>query len=239
MIANVHSIETFSSLDGPGIRYVLFLQGCNLACKYCHNIDTIPRINYKQMSVDEVVNDFLKYKAFYQDGDITISGGEPLLQLDFIIALFEKLKEYNVHTAIQTQGTIFQDNPKFRKLIDLTNLFIVDLKGVNNTEVKKITNVKLDNTFLLLDILNKENKKFYITYVLVPEINNSNYHIEELGKILKRFNQANYKFKVLKYHKLGLDKWTQLGIKYELDKYREATSKDVGEFLDKLKSYIQ
>lgn len=237
MIANVHSIETFSSLDGPGIRYVLFLQGCNMACKFCHNIDTTIRTTNKQMSVDEVVEDYLKYKAFYKDGGITISGGEPLLQTKFIIELFKKLKEKGIHTAIETQGSVYRDIPMYDELIELTDLFIIDLKGVSNLEAFRIAGARIDNTFKLFDKLNNLGKKFWITYVLLPKVNDYEEIANKMATILNRFNPLNYEYKVLRYHKLGLDKWHKLGLKYELDDIKEATKEDAKLFLDNVRKY--
>lgn len=238
MIANVHSIETYSILDGPGIRYVLFLQGCNLTCKYCHNIDAVVKTSNKTMSVDEVVNDYFKYSMFYKNGGITVSGGEPLMQIDFLIKLFSKLKEKNVHTAIETQGTLYKDNEKFRKLIELTDLFIVDLKAVTNENAKAIANSKIDNTLKLLDKLNSLNKKFQVTYVLIPTINDSLNHAKGLSEILKKYKPNNYTFKALKYHKLGLDKWEKLGLVNELKDIREATKDDVERFIAVVKENL-
>lgn len=237
MIANVHSIETFSSLDGPGIRYVLFLQGCNMACKYCHNVDATIRTTNRQMSVDEVVTDFLKYRAFYKNGGITVSGGEPLMQVEFIVELFKKLKEYGIHTAIQTQGSLYRDTYMFLELINLTDLFIVDLKGVNNLEALSIAGARIDNTFKLLDNLNYLNKKFWITYVLLPGINDKDETAKEMANILNKYNSENFDFRVLPYHKLGLDKYRKLGKTYELENLKEATKDDVRSFLLKLESF--
>jgi len=239
MIANVHSVETFSSLDGPGIRYVLFLQGCNMACKYCHNVDTTIRSTNKQMSVDDVVEDYMKYKVFYKKGGITVSGGEPLLQYKFIIELFKRLKEYGVHTAIQTQGSVYRDTPMYNQLISLTDLFIIDLKGVNNFEAFRITGAKIDNTFKLFNKLDSLNKQFLITYVLLPGINNANTMAKEMAQILNKYNNENYEFKILPYDKLGKAKWEKLGKTYELEHIEEATKKDVLLFLEEVRKYRQ
>ena len=191
------------------------------------------------MSVDEVVENFLRYKDFYADGGITISGGEPLLQIDFIISLFKELKKLNIHTAIETQGTLFKDNEKFSELIALTDLFIIDLKGVDNEEARKISGVKIDNTFKLLDKLDKENKKFWLTYVLIPGINNLDIHAMKLAKILKQYSPSNCTFKALKYHKLGLEKWEKLGLKNELIDVPIATNTDINNFLTKIKENME
>ncbi len=234
MIGNYHSIETFSGVDGPGIRYVIFLQGCNMKCKFCHNIDaTIMREN-KSITVDEVVNDYLKYKSFYNNGGITISGGEPLLQIDFIIELFKKLKEFGVHTCIETQGSLFKNDQKFNELINLTDLFIVDLKGVNDAKALNISGVKLMASLMFLKHLEKLEKKYAITYVMLPGVNDQEEDIIGLANILNDLKHAS--FSVLPYHKLGVSKWEKLNMKYELENLTSPSNKDVEEFVKKVKS---
>ncbi|MFA7367485.1 MAG: pyruvate formate-lyase-activating protein [Bacilli bacterium] len=236
MIGNYHSIETFSGVDGPGIRYVMFLQGCNMRCKFCHNIDaTIIREN-KSITVDQVVNDYLKYKSFYSNGGITISGGEPLLQIDFIIELFRKLKEHNVHTCIETQGSLFKNDDKYQELISLTDLFIVDLKGVNDAKALNISGVKLVNTLLFLRHLEGLKKEYFITYVLLPGLNDLEEDIIGISNILSELKSAS--FTVLPYHKLGISKWEKLNMKYELDVVIPPSNKDVEEFVRQVKSRI-
>ncbi|MFY9422585.1 MAG: pyruvate formate-lyase-activating protein [Bacilli bacterium] len=238
MIGNVHSIETFSSVDGPGIRYVLFLQGCNLACKYCHNVDATLRTENKRMTADEVVRDFLKYRSFYKNGGITVSGGEPLLQKEFIIELFTKLKQHGVHTAIQTSGAVYRDTAVFDEVINLTDLFIVDLKGANNYQAYELAGAKISNTFKLLDKLNSLNKQFRITHVLLPGINDDKNTARAIAELLNKYDSNNYQFKVLGYHKLGIDKWKNLGLKYELEHLREATNEDIANFLDMVRKHL-
>jgi pyruvate formate lyase activating enzyme len=189
------------------------------------------------MTVDEVLKDFLKYQAFYSNGGITISGGEPFLQKEFILELFKKLKAHGVHTAIETQGSIYQDNPIYDEIIELTDLFIIDLKGVNNFEAYKMAGAKINNTFKLFDKLNSLNKKFWISYVLLPEVNDSDEIAKKMANILSNYDSDNYQFKILGYHKLGIEKWNKLGLKYELDHVREATKKDIRIFLEKIRKY--
>lgn len=240
MIANYHSIETFSGVDGPGIRYVLFLQGCNLACKFCHNADTIPNTKNKSITVDEVVTDYLKYKNFYiRGGGITISGGEPFMQVDFIIALFEELKKYNVHTCIETQGTLFNNTEKYRRLVELTDLFIVDLKGVDNERAVSICGNKVNNTFKFFEYLDSVNSKFNISYVLLPGLNDDDYCVERLSSILSQYKSTNMSFKILPYHKLGIEKWDKIQVKYLLRDLREPTKEEVETFVKRVEGTIE
>lgn len=239
MIANYHSIDTFSSVDGPGIRYVLFLQGCNMLCKFCHNVDAAINIENKQITVDEVIEDFLKYKDFYRNGGITISGGEPLLQIDFVIELFKRLKELNIHTCIETQGTLFRPTEKFQELLALTDLFIVDLKGVDNEHALKVCNVKIDRSLEFLEYLDQNNKNFMVSYVLIPEINDSEYCLEKLGKILTKYNPLNMSFQIHPYHRLGAEKWTMLNMKYEFDHIKEPSDEQTKIAVQKINTYYQ
>lgn len=132
----VHSFETFTTVDGPGIRFILFLSNCPLRCKYCHNPDTWA-CKGKEYSVDEIVNEILKYKNYYKNGGVTISGGEPLLQIDFVIDIFKKLKKYNMHTAIDTSGITFNENQikKFDELNKYTDLYLLDIKEIDEKNI--------------------------------------------------------------------------------------------------------
>lgn len=230
MIANYHSIETFSSVDGPGIRYVLFLQGCNMNCKYCHNVDTVSRDKNLSITVEEVVKDYLKYKVFYSKGGITVSGGEPLLQLNFIIELFTELKKHNVHTCIETQGSLFVDNIKFKKLLEVTDLFLVDLKGVDNKYSKDICGYDVDNSLKFLQYLSDNKKKFVITYVLLPTINDDDYCSFKLAEIMNNLDENYMSLQILPYHRLGVEKWDMLNLEYQLHHIKEPNYEDVNDF---------
>lgn len=138
-ILRVHSFESFGTVDGPGIRYVIFLQGCHLKCKYCQNRDTWDICGGQEFSVDEIVNTILKYQAYIKPsgGGVTVSGGEPLLQAKSLILLFEELKKYSIHTAIDTSG-MFGLTDDIKKLIDLTDLFLLDIKHINPDKSKEL-----------------------------------------------------------------------------------------------------
>ncbi|HHU55953.1 MAG TPA: pyruvate formate lyase-activating protein [Acholeplasmataceae bacterium] len=236
MRANYHSIETFSSVDGPGIRYVLFLQGCNLRCGYCHNPDMLSIKKNKSITVDEIVSDFLKYQSFYTNGGITVSGGEPLLQIDFLIALFTEFKKIGIHTCIETQGTLFTDDEKYRKLIEVTDLFIINLKGVDDKYAKAISGYGIKETLNFIEHLHNKNKKFIITYVLLPTINDNKECAKKIAKLVKRFGDCD--FEVLPYHKLGVKKWEELNLPYRLS-IDSATREDVKRFIELIKQYLE
>ena len=135
MMLNVYAIERMGMFDGPGVRYVLFLQGCPFKCKYCHNRDSWSTDQNSLMSPEEILQDFLKYSMFYGTGGITVSGGEPLLQLDGLIALFKLFKEHNIHTCLDTSGGLFsrQKAPKYRELLHYTDLVLLDIKHIDDT----------------------------------------------------------------------------------------------------------
>lgn len=221
MTGQIHSIETFGTLDGPGIRFVLFLKGCPLRCQYCHNPDTWYNNNTIEMSVNDIVEKVLKYKKYYKDtGGITVSGGEPLLQIDFLINLFKILKEHNIHTAIDTSGCLFNSNNKillnkFNELIKYTDLFLLDIKHINNEKHIELTGKTNKNILEFAQYLNNNNKRVWIRHVLVPQITDKDEYLNELKKFIDTLKNVE-KVEVLPYHTLGINKYTNLGIDYKL-----------------------
>src|SRR5690554_2633424 len=147
MVGNIHSMESFGTVDGPGVRFVLFLQGCPLRCLYCHNPDSWRTDTGTEMSVDEVVNEIVKYQSYIKDGGVTVSGGEPLLQLNFVLELFTELKKRNIHTALDTSGALFTEKTKksYDRLLEVCDLFLLDLKHIDNEKHEALTSVKNTN----------------------------------------------------------------------------------------------
>lgn len=221
----VHSFESFSTLDGPGIRYVIFLQGCPLRCKYCHNRDTRD-INLGTLyTVDEIVNKIEKYKEYIGDkGGVTVSGGEPLLQIDFVIELFKKLKEKNIHTTLDTSG--FIDIDKLKDLLKYTDLVLLDLKELDNDTHKDLIGVSNEKTLKFAKHLSDNNIPMWIRHVLVPGITDSKEHLEMLREFVKTLKTVE-KVEVLGYHTLGKEKWDLMGEKHPLEGVPEASEKDV------------
>ena len=171
LIGRVHSFETFGAVDGPGIRFVIFMQGCSLQCKYCQNRDTWEINAGNQYSAEELLNKILKYKNYFlaSGGGVTVSGGEPLLQYKFLIELFTLLKKENIHTAIDTSGNVdLTDDMK--KLIDLTDLFLLDIKCINDEICKKLTGVSNKKELAFAKYLSSINKPTWIRQVIVPTI---------------------------------------------------------------------
>lgn len=223
----VHSFETFTTVDGPGIRFILFLSNCPLRCKYCHNPDTWA-CKGKEYSVDEIVNEILKYKNYYKNGGVTISGGEPLLQIDFVIDIFKKLKKYNMHTAIDTSGIMFNENQikKFDELNKYTDLYLLDIKEIDEKKHIELTGKSNKNILKFAQYLSKNNKKVWIRHVIVPTINLDKEDLIKTKEFIDTLNNVE-RVDVLPYHTLGVHKYKDLGLKYPLEGVRTPTSEEI------------
>lgn len=223
----VHSFETFTTVDGPGIRFILFLSNCPLRCKYCHNPDTWA-CKGKEYSVDDIVNEILKYKNYYKNGGVTISGGEPLLQIDFVIEIFKKLKKYNMHTAIDTSGITFNENQieKFDELNKYTDLYLLDIKEIDEKKHIKLTGKSNKNILEFAQYLSKNNKKVWIRHVIVPTINLDEDDLIKTREFINTLNNVE-RVDVLPYHTLGVHKYKDLGLKYPLEGVRTPTSEEI------------
>lgn len=223
--ARVHSFESFSTVDGPGIRYVIFLQGCPLRCKYCHNRDTRDPKLGEVYTVDEVIEKILHYKEYIGDnGGVTVSGGEPLLQIDFVIELFKKLKEHNIHTALDTSG--FIDTEKLKDLLQCTDLVILDLKETDNATHKDLIGVSNEKILKFAKHLSENNIPMWIRHVLVPGITDNEEHLIKLKEFIQTLKSVE-KVEILGYHWLGKEKWELLGEKHPLEGVPEASEQDV------------
>lgn len=235
MNGKIHSIETFGTVDGPGIRFVVFMQGCSLKCKYCHNRDTWSFSSGKLVSLQELVKEILKYKSYMDSsgGGVTISGGEPLLQSDFICALFRELKKYNIHTAIDTAGSL-PLSYEIKELLKYTDLVLLDIKHINNEKCINLTGAPNKHTLEFAKYLSNLNIPVWIRQVLVPGYTDDKYDLLELKKFLNSLNNIE-KVEILPYHNLGKFKWSELGDVYELDNVEPATQEDV----DKVKLLLE
>lgn len=212
--ANIHSFETFGTKDGPGVRFVLFLQGCPLRCLYCHNPDTwLPKDRKYEWSVDEVFNEILKVKGFIKRGGVTVSGGEPLQQADFIYELFQRCKEAGIHTAIDTSGYLLSE--KIKQLLDITDLVLLDVKHIDPEKYQALTSRELEPTLQFLDHLKQINKSAWIRYVLVPGYTDDEDDLKKwAGKIATYPNVE--RVDLLAFHQMGSQKWKQMGLNYKL-----------------------
>ncbi len=224
--AKVHSIESFGTVDGPGIRFVLFLQGCHLKCKYCHNRDTWDINVGNYASLDDIFNKIMRYKNYiYPNGGVTITGGEPLLQVNFLIELFSKLKKEGIHTCIDTSGMVSLTDD-IKKLLSLTDLVLLDIKHIDDEKCKDLVGFSNKLELAFAKYLNDNNIPVWIRQVLIPGYTDDEEDLVKLRDFLSTLNNVK-KVEILPYHNLGKHKWTKLGYKYELDGVKQATNKDV------------
>lgn len=216
----VHSIETFGTVDGPGTRYVVFVQGCPMRCKYCHNPDTwTPNVG-NQMDTDEIIKDYEGYKEFYKNGGMTVTGGEPLLQIDFLTELFEKAKAHGIHTALDTSGIVFNENnealmKKFDRLIQSVDLVLLDIKHIDPEKHKELTSQPNDQILAFARYLDRNNIPVWIRHVVVPGITDNEEYLTKLGEFLGTLNNVKA-LDILPYHTMGVVKYENLGIDYPL-----------------------
>ena len=221
----IHSFESFSTVDGPGVRYVIFLQGCPLRCKYCHNRDTRDVHLGELYDAESIVEKILNYKEYMgEDGGVTVSGGEPLLQIDFVIDLFKRLKAEGIHTAIDTSG--FVDVDKLKDLLDYTDLVILDLKEMDNDTHKDLIGVDNAKILKFAEHISDSGVPMWIRHVLVPTITDKEEHLLKLKEFVSTLKNVE-KVEVLGYHTLGSEKWEMIGDKFMLEGIPEASANDV------------
>ncbi|HVI20719.1 MAG TPA: pyruvate formate-lyase-activating protein [Bacillus sp. (in: firmicutes)] len=222
MNGNIHSIETFGTVDGPGIRYVLFTQGCLLRCQFCHNADTWEIGTGKEMSVEEIINDLTSYLPFIESsgGGITVSGGEPLLQIPFLIDLFKACKKIGIHTTIDSSGGCYSTAPLFQEqlneLLKYTDLLLLDLKHINRKKHISLTGMANDHILEFARLLSEREIPVWIRHVLVPSITDDEQDLHDLGNFIGTLKNVK-KLEILPYHKLGVYKWETLGLDYALE----------------------
>ena len=223
----IHSIETFGTLDGPGIRFVLFMQGCALHCKFCHNRDTWETSTNNLMTTDEVIENVKKCDSFikFSKGGVTVSGGEPLLQVPFLIELFTKLKTLGYHTAIDTSG-MFEITPNIRLLLKLTDLVLLDIKQINDAKCKDLCGFSNKLELEFAKYLSNNNIPMWIRYVLVPKMTDDEKDLLNLKEFIDTLKTIE-KIEIHPYHNIGRYKWKNLGLEYPLEGVPQATEKDV------------
>ncbi len=256
ILGYIHSTESFGAVDGPGIRFVVFLQGCKMRCKYCHNPETwnlvadYSRLYSEDLSEaereelakrieentkmlkdkgikleartpEDVLKQALRYKPYWKgDGGITVSGGEALLQIDFLIEFFKLAKAEGIHTAIDTAGNPFtREEPffsKFRELMKVTDLFILDIKQIEDQKHRDLTGFTNANILDLAQYLSEQGKHMWIRHVLVPGITTDEEDLRKTDAFIRTLKTVD-KVEVLPYHKLGIQEWERLGIPYQLE----------------------
>ncbi|MBQ8546317.1 MAG: pyruvate formate lyase-activating protein [Clostridia bacterium] len=215
----IHSFETFGTVDGPGVRFVVFLQGCTMRCLYCHNPDSWCGGGTPYEACD-VLEKMTRNIAFYKTGGLTVSGGEPLLQLDFLIELFSLAKVQNIHTCLDTSGITFDKNDKalvgkFDQLLSLCDLVMLDIKHIDKDEHIKLTGHSNEHVLNFAMYLNEKKIPMRVRHVIVPEITYKEEYLRALGAFLKGFSNIE-KIEVLPFHKMGEVKYEQLGIECKL-----------------------
>lgn len=225
-VARVHSIESFGTVDGPGIRFVLFLQGCSLRCKYCHNRDTWDPTLGEEKTLDEIVEKIKRYKTYMtlSGGGVTVTGGEPLLQVKFVIELFKRLKEENIQTCIDTSG-MFNITEDIKEVLKYTDLVLLDIKHIDDEKCKELVGVSNKKELEFARYLSENNHKMWIRQVLVPGYTDDEKDLLRLKDFLKTLKTVE-KVQILKYHSMGKYKWEKMGVKYELEGVRDATIED-------------
>ena len=230
-IGRIHSFQSLGTVDGPGIRSVIFMQGCPLRCICCHNPDTWDFSGGELQSVEYLVDKVLRFKTYYgNEGGITVSGGEPLLQAEFLAELFKKLKECGIHTALDTSGCILDENAK--KLLEYTNLVLLDFKYTNSEDYLKYTKMEMYRVQEFLDYLEKIKKPTWIRYVVIPGINDTDEAFDIIFTLREKYSCVQ-KIELLPFRKLCLEKYENMGIEFSLKNTPEAKSIFIDEIYKK------
>ena len=227
-MGRIHSIETFGTVDGPGIRLVIFFQGCPLRCLYCHNPDSWNMAGGTRMSVEEILSRFQRNRKFYKNGGITATGGEPMMQIDFLLELFSKAKKLGIHTCLDTSGIAFPADThspvydKIEKLMTVTDLVMLDIKHIDDKEHLSLTGRSNRLVLAFAKYLNRIHKPVWIRHVLVPGITYQEEALRDLGHFLGTLQNIE-KIEILPYHSMGTVKYEKLGYHYALTNTPDAT----------------
>lgn len=226
----VHSLETFGLVDGPGVRFVVFLQGCSLRCQFCHNPETWYS-GGEEWTAEKLWQKVFRYKQYWKsNGGVTVSGGEPLLQIDFLIEFFKLAKKSGVHTALDTAGQPFSTAPewleKFRTLMEYTDLVLLDLKQMDEEGHKALTGKSNSNILEMAKWLSDNGTKMWIRHVLVPNLTDDEDDLQEMYNFISTLKTVE-RVEILPYHTLGLAKWVKMGIDYPLDGVKVPTDEQI------------
>lgn len=227
----IHSTESFGSVDGPGVRFVIFTAGCPMRCQFCHNPDTWNMKTGTLTSTDDLIKKALRYRSYWGDeGGITVSGGEPLLQIDFLTELFKKAKENGIHTTLDTSGNPFtREEPffsKFNELMQYTDLILFDIKHIDEKEHIRLTGHTNKNILDLATYLSDMKKPVWIRHVLVPKRSDKDEYLDRLHEFILTLHNVE-RVEVLPYHTLGAYKWKELGMEYPLEGIDSPTAERV------------
>lgn len=220
-------MESFGTVDGPGVRYVVFMQGCPMRCQYCHNPDTWDAKGGTPMTAEEILKSYEKNKAFYRNGGITVTGGEPLLQITFVTELFEKAKERGIHTCLDTSGITFQPAnasylEELDKLLAVTDLIMLDIKHINPEIHKELTAHSNHRILFFARYVDEKKISMWIRHVVVPGVTDDPESLYELGYFIGSLRYVK-SLDILPYHTMGKDKYRQLGLEYPLGDLEDCT----------------
>jgi pyruvate formate lyase activating enzyme len=229
----VNSIQTLGTLDGPGVRFVVFMQGCPLKCGYCHNPETQELSGGKEYAADQIVASVLRYKEYFgKDGGITVSGGEPLLQAEFVAEIFEKCHQNGINTCLDTSGCII--NEAVEKLIDLTDYLMLDIKFTSDDDYRRYIGCPLSKPLEFLELLQRKNKAVRIRQVVVPGLNDSDKNILKLSEIVKKYSCIK-SVELLPFKKICKSKYDALNREFLFEKYNSPTKAEIDILQEKLK----
>ncbi|PZD95476.1 pyruvate formate lyase-activating protein [Paenibacillus sambharensis] len=224
----IHSVETFGTVDGPGIRFVLFMQGCALRCQFCHNPDSWDTSAGKPVTVEEVIAEIEPYLEYYRlsEGGLTVTGGEPTLQAPFVAALFREIKRrFGLHTTLDSSGFCEPDHAEATGLLDTTDLVLLDLKQLNKQRHEALTTQSNDRILRFARHLSDRGSKMWIRHVLVPGVTDSYEDLLELGRFIGTLDGVE-KFELLPYHRMGVYKWQEMNLPYPLEGIQPPTEQE-------------
>ena len=236
LTGRIHSFESCGTVDGPGLRFVIFMQGCPLRCLYCHNPDSWNAAEGRAVTLDEVFGEIAKYRSFmkFSGGGVTVSGGEPLLQGRFVAELFKRCRQENIHTALDTSGAVPPE--KCRAVYEQTDLVLLDVKAANKILYKMITGASIEPVIATLDYLQEIDKKLWVRHVLLPNFTDSEDALHQLGELLSQYRNIEL-VELLPFHKIGEFKWRELGIDYQLHDTKPPSPETVEQACRILSSY--
>lgn len=229
MEGKIHSTESFGTVDGPGIRFVVFMQGCPLKCKYCHNRDTWDINGGTTISCDELIKKILRDKPYFSssEGGVTVSGGEPLLQAEFVTELFKELKSIGIHTCLDTSGNL-PITPQIKELLKYTDLVLLDIKHIDSEKCRVLTGLTNENELLFAKYLSNNHIPVWIRQVLVPGYTNDKFDLKKLKEFIDSLSNVE-NVEILPYHDLGRYKWEEMGFEYPLKNVQAPSPKDIQE----------
>lgn len=236
IIGRIHSVESFGTVDGPGVRFVAFMQGCPLRCLFCHNPDTWAadaQCQY-EMTPRQLMDEVLRYRSFIKKGGVTVSGGEPLMQADFVAEFFRLCREEDIHTALDTSGAYTSE--RAMRVLDHTDLALLDIKTMNPEFYPRLTGVRQDSNLVFLDRLEERHIPTWIRHVVVPGLTDNDLWLDRLGRHVARYSCVE-RIEILPYHTLGKSKYKRMGLSYPLEGVDALTKERAQEIRKKLSKY--